>query len=382
MPGAENHVRKSKTTNLAAAEHVVQTENDSPHVAPSIEIDESAGLIRVRDPRLINIKRRPFCRRLVEAAVRRPSVRKGEVDLASASCQIDFDAGSLGAHDIAETFADLVRQAGLPSGAARVFGRPAETEWLTLHAYPLQGEVSLWETLEAEPGQFGLRNGKLAASPDRQARVAEALLGLQQVKSCRILPKPDRIAIELQRASEISSTFWDELERIFEEVDACAPAPSATGFLARRVSAEVAPWANRFMYLCLAGTSAVMTIVGLVVPGIPTVPFLLATSYFLARSSSEMNAQLRRSSFFGPILTEWEEHGGLSDRSKRGLTRLTLVLFVFAIALAPLTIATIVIVLVVLAVSLAGLYRLPSVPEAPRIGDSAAGTAPLGLAAS
>jgi uncharacterized membrane protein YbaN (DUF454 family) len=374
-------VGESRTSKLEDAARVDPEASDAPQPGPDIEIDEAAGLIRVRDPRLIKTKSRPFCRRLVEAAVRRPTVRKVEVDLVSASCQVEFDAGRLGVHDIAETFADLIRQAGLPNSAARGFRRAAESEWLSLHAYPLQGEASIWETLEAGPGQLGLRNPRLAASPDRQARIAEAVLGLQQVKSCRIPPKPDRITIELQSAGEISRALWDELERIFEEVYANGPGPGANRYPALEASADVAPWPNRFMYLCLAGTSAVMTIVGLVVPGIPTVPFLLATSYFLARSSPEMNARLRRSSFFGPILTEWEEHGGLSNRSKRELTRLTLALFVVAIALAPLTITTIVIVLVVLAVSLAGLYRLPSAPEAPRIGTSAGGAAPLALAA-
>jgi uncharacterized membrane protein YbaN (DUF454 family) len=215
-----------------------------------------------------------------------------------------------------------------------------------------------------------------------RARVAEAVLGLQEVKSCRILQQADRIAVEFEQPPQLASAFWDELERVYENEAASAARAGAFQLAADKPDMELAPWPNRFMYLCLAGTSAVMTLVGLVVPGIPTVPFLLATSYFLARSSPTMNERLRRSTFFGPILTEWEEHAGLSDRSKRGLTLLTLALFVVAIALAPLTPLTIGIVLVVLAVSLAGLYRLPSAPEAPRIGGSRAGSSPLALATS
>ncbi len=208
------------------------------------------------------------------------------------------------------------------------------------------------------------------------------MLGLQEVKSCRILQNTDRIAVEFAQPPQLSSTFWDELERVYEDVAAGAARAGTFKLAADNPDMELAQWPHRFMYLCLAGTSAVMTFVGLVVPGIPTVPFLLATSYFLARSSPAMNERLRRSKFFGPILTEWEEHGGLSDRSKRGLTRLTLALFVAAIATAPLTPLTIGIVLVVLAVSLAGLYRLPSAPEAPRIGASHAGSGPLALTTS
>ena len=38
-----------------------------------------------------------------------------------------------------------------------------------------------------------------------------------------------------------------------------------------------------------------MTFVGLVVPGIPTVPFLLASSYYLARSSRTLHKRLLES---------------------------------------------------------------------------------------
>lgn len=42
---------------------------------------------------------------------------------------------------------------------------------------------------------------------------------------------------------------------------------------------------KRLLYLAAGAGSSVMTVVGVLVPGIPTVPFLLSSSYFLARSS-------------------------------------------------------------------------------------------------
>ena len=77
------------------------------------------------------------------------------------------------------------------------------------------------------------------------------------------------------------------------------------------------------MYLALAGGSFAMTLVGLVVPGIPTVPFLLTTSYYLARSSRRLDERLRRTPLFGPILVEWERRHGLSRSSKLKLMGLT-----------------------------------------------------------
>ena len=65
--------------------HPRESESDL-HVL-EIQLDERAGSIRVRDPRLFHVGGRGFCRRLVEAAARRPGVRKAEIDPESASCR-------------------------------------------------------------------------------------------------------------------------------------------------------------------------------------------------------------------------------------------------------------------------------------------------------
>lgn len=48
--------------------------------------------------------------------------------------------------------------------------------------------------------------------------------------------------------------------------------------------------------------------VGIALPGLPATPFLLLASYCLARSSPAFHAALARSSLFGPILRDWEQH--------------------------------------------------------------------------
>ena len=67
---------------------------------PDVDFDTQARTIKVCDARLINATQRAFCRRLLEAAARRPGIGKAEVDLASASCRIEFagQAGKLAAH--------------------------------------------------------------------------------------------------------------------------------------------------------------------------------------------------------------------------------------------------------------------------------------------
>lgn len=68
---------------------------------------------------------------------------------------------------------------------------------------------------------------------------------------------------------------------------------------------------KRLFFLLSAGLFFMLATVGIFVPGLPTTPFLLLTSYFLARSSPQLNAMLLRSKLFGPILTDWQVHGGI-----------------------------------------------------------------------
>jgi len=73
---------------------------------------------------------------------------------------------------------------------------------------------------------------------------------------------------------------------------------------------EVPAW-KRLLYLGGAGLFFVIGAVGAVLPVLPATPFLLLTSYFLVRSSPKLNRRLLRSRFLGPILTDWQVHGGV-----------------------------------------------------------------------
>jgi uncharacterized protein len=50
---------------------------------------------------------------------------------------------------------------------------------------------------------------------------------------------------------------------------------------------------------------------GVLLPGLPTTPFLLAASYCFIRSSPRLHRWLRRSPVFGRLLHDWEVHRGI-----------------------------------------------------------------------
>jgi hypothetical protein len=68
---------------------------------------------------------------------------------------------------------------------------------------------------------------------------------------------------------------------------------------------------RRILFLVLSGVFVVLGAAGAILPVLPTTPFLLLASFFLARSSPRLNAALLRSRFLGPILRDWQEHHGI-----------------------------------------------------------------------
>jgi uncharacterized membrane protein YbaN (DUF454 family) len=69
--------------------------------------------------------------------------------------------------------------------------------------------------------------------------------------------------------------------------------------------------ARRVLYKALGWTSVGMAVVGAIVPGIPTAPFVVLAGYFFVRSSPEAHQWLRRSRWFGTFLRDWEAYRGV-----------------------------------------------------------------------
>lgn len=54
-----------------------------------------------------------------------------------------------------------------------------------------------------------------------------------------------------------------------------------------------------------------MAYVGVLMPGLPTTPWVLLASYCFGRSSPRLQRWLRRTPAFGRMLRDWEEHRGI-----------------------------------------------------------------------
>ena len=59
-----------------------------------------------------------------------------------------------------------------------------------------------------------------------------------------------------------------------------------------------------------------LALVGIFIPCLPTVPFLLLTAWFAARGSDRLHAWLYAHPHLGKLIINWEQQGAISRTSK------------------------------------------------------------------
>jgi uncharacterized membrane protein YbaN (DUF454 family) len=73
---------------------------------------------------------------------------------------------------------------------------------------------------------------------------------------------------------------------------------------------------RRWPYLLLAWVALALGIVGIVLPGLPTTPFVLLAAWAAARGSTRLHRWMRAHKVFGRMIRDWEAHGAVSRRAK------------------------------------------------------------------
>lgn len=73
---------------------------------------------------------------------------------------------------------------------------------------------------------------------------------------------------------------------------------------------------RRWPYLCLAYGCIGLGAAGVILPLLPTTPFLLVAAWAAPKGSSRLDHWLRNHRHFGPILHAWHQHRAVPRRAK------------------------------------------------------------------
>lgn len=88
---------------------------------------------------------------------------------------------------------------------------------------------------------------------------------------------------------------------------------------------------KRILLVMVGTLFVVVGLIGVVVPIMPTSPFLLVAAACYARSSDKLYNRLLDNPAFGPMIREWREEGTISNNAKWSAILLILVSFTVSI---------------------------------------------------
>lgn len=72
----------------------------------------------------------------------------------------------------------------------------------------------------------------------------------------------------------------------------------------------------RLFYLALGWLCVALGVLGIILPILPTTPFLLLAVAAFSRSSPELAARLRNHPIAGPYIRAWQDHGVIPTKAK------------------------------------------------------------------
>lgn len=84
---------------------------------------------------------------------------------------------------------------------------------------------------------------------------------------------------------------------------------------------------QRIILLIIGWLAMGLATLGVILPLLPTTPFLLLAAWCFARSSPRFHHWLLHRSFFGPYLRHWQQYRALPPKAKGRMIAFTLITF-------------------------------------------------------
>lgn len=95
----------------------------------------------------------------------------------------------------------------------------------------------------------------------------------------------------------------------------------------------------RLLWLGVAAASLALAALGVVLPLLPTTPFVLVGAYAAAKGSPRLHAWILRHRVFGPVVRDWRAGGAVARRTKLVATATMVVSAIVLALVAPLVVA-------------------------------------------
>jgi hypothetical protein len=323
------------------------------------KVSYQTGRLTISDPRVFHPGRQRLARPLMEQLGASASVRSALIDLDKGVLTIDWSTNDGGTTGHAAVFTAALHTARQAEGSCRVTIRcpfqSTATVWMTRR---VTAGTLLLRGHQSEPGHLQLR---IVTAPTKHPPWDDLLDSVgsgRGVLGLRVRRWPAGLDVDF----DPEHVTRDQVLDAFADAWQAGPLTLAPMVATERTFVVRGP--RRLLYLATGCGSFVMAIVGLAVPGVPTVPFLLASSYYLARSSRSLHRRLLDSRLFGQLLREWEAHRAMSRESKRKLAVFTVTVILISAAFAPLSPALLAMIAVMAALSLYGIGRIPELQTA------------------
>ena len=126
---------------------------------------------------------------------------------------------------------------------------------------------------------------------------------------------------------------------------------------------------RRHLWLAFGWAALALGALGILLPLLPTTPFLILAAYCFSRGSGRLHAWLLNHRVFGPPIENWRKHRAISKRAK--FTALVAMGVIVAVSVAADVPAWVLAVQAVILVGVATfLLTRPTPPQAPSLGTA------------
>lgn len=122
----------------------------------------------------------------------------------------------------------------------------------------------------------------------------------------------------------------------------------------------------RIIYLCVGCLCVLLGLIGVVLPLLPTTPFLLVAAFCFSRSSERLHSYLLNHRLFGKLISDWERYGVIPFRVKLLSTSMMLLMVSYPLIFRTFHIGLKAMVVLTVCVALAYIWSRPSEALTPK----------------